>query len=232
MLKKCKFARSSVKNPFFFINVTAMVKKFNDVGLCFPEDHFMGDISKKLAATYAMVEDGAYFIINRPRQYGKTTMLNTLRDKLLASGDYMPFSMSFEGISDQNFLDELHLARGFTQLLAESIEDVDFDKATELRAAGASLMNFDELSRFITTFVNQSNKKIVLLIDEVDKSSNNQLFVSFLALLRDKYLLRKRRKTFHAVILAGIHDIKSLKLKLRPEADSKYNSPWNVSSGR
>ena len=207
-----------------------MIKKFNDVGLCFPEDHFMANITEKVKATYKMVEEGAYFIINRPRQYGKTTMLNTLRDKLLASDEYMPFSMSFEGISEQNFLDELHLARGFVRLLAQSIEDVDPDTAAELSASGMSLMNFDDLSNFITNFAKQSDKKMVLLIDEVDKSSNNQLFVSFLALLRDKYLIRKRRKTFHAVVLAGIHDVKSLKLKIRPESESKYNSPWNIST--
>ena len=230
MLKKCKFARSSVKNPFFFINVTAMVKKFNDVGLCFPEDHFMGDISKKLAATYAMVEDGAYFIINRPRQYGKTTMLNTLTDKLLESSDYIPFRMSFEGISDRNFIDESFFAPGFIRLLAQSARIYARDKQAELLAAMPTVTNLDELSDFITDFVEKTNKKVVLLIDEVDKSSNNQLFVSFLGMLRDKYLDRKNKPTFHAVVLAGVHDVKSLKLKIRPEADSKYNSPWNVST--
>ena len=58
-----------------------MVKKFNDTGLCFPEDHFMADISEKVAATYKMVEEGADFNINRPRQYGKTTLLYTIADK-------------------------------------------------------------------------------------------------------------------------------------------------------
>ena len=207
-----------------------MRKKFNDVGLCFPEDHFMGDISKKLAATYAMVEDGAYFIINRPRQYGKTTMLDTLANKLLASDDYMPFRMSFEGISDRTFLDESYLAPGFIRLMAKSARSYAPDKQAELLAAAPTVTNLDELSNFITDFVEKTDKKVVLMIDEVDKSSNNQLFVSFLGMLRDKYLNRKLDKTFHAVVLAGVHDVKSLKLKIRPESESKYNSPWNIST--
>jgi len=28
--------------------------------------------------------------------------------------------------------------------------------------------------------------------------------------------------------LAGVHDIKTLKLKIRNEEDKKYNSPWNI----
>jgi hypothetical protein len=30
------------------------------------------------------------------------------------------------------------------------------------------------------------------------------------------------------VILVGVHDIKSLKIKLRPGSEAKYNSPWNI----
>ena len=86
------------------------------------------------------------------------------------------------------------------------------------------------LSEAITNLAHQTDKEIVVLIDEVDKSSNNQLFVSFLGMLRDKYLNRKLDKTFHAVVLAGVHDVKSLKLKIRPESESKYNSPWNIST--
>lgn len=70
------------------------------------------------------------------------------------------------------------------------------------------------------------------MIDEVDKSSNNQLFLSFLGMLRNKYLLRNASKdyTFYSVILAGVHDVKSLKFKIRPEDEHKYNSPWNIAS--
>ena len=66
--------------------------------------------------------------------------------------------------------------------------------------------------------------------DEVDKSSDNQIFLSFLGLLREKYLKCQQGKdvTFHSVILAGVYDIKTLKLKLYPQEESKYNSLWNI----
>lgn len=36
--------------------------------------------------------------------------------------------------------------------------------------------------------------------------------------------------TFKSVILAGVYDIKNLKLKLHPDEESKYNSPWNIAA--
>lgn len=56
------------------------------------------------------------------------------------------------------------------------------------------------------------------------------MFVDFLAQLRGYYLVREKKSIFHSVILAGVYDIKNLKLKLRSEAEHKYNSPWNIAA--
>lgn len=55
-----------------------MHKEFNITGTCFPELHYMADISQKFSQTMKMVQQGKYFVINRPRQYGKTTMLEAV----------------------------------------------------------------------------------------------------------------------------------------------------------
>jgi hypothetical protein len=65
-----------------------MPKKINITGTCYPALHYMADTSAKLKAIMAMVEAGEYFSINRPRQYGKTTMLTALAEALLARGGY------------------------------------------------------------------------------------------------------------------------------------------------
>ena len=79
----------------------------------------------------------------------------------------------------------------------------------------------------------ETEKPIVLLIDEADSATNNQVFLDFLAYLRLLYLKsRKNRKvrTFQSVILAGVTDVKHLKSKIRDEADAKENSPWNIAA--
>ena len=49
-------------------------------------------------------------------------------------------------------------------------------------------------------------------------------------MLRGYYLDRENSPIFHSVILAGVYDIKNLKLKLRPEEEHQYNSPWNIAA--
>ena len=70
------------------------------------------------------------------------------------------------------------------------------------------------------------------MIDEVDSATNNQVFLDFLALLREGFLARTSKgvPTFRSVILAGVTDIKSLKRKIRPDEAHKFNSPWNIAA--
>ena len=207
-----------------------MKKRFNITGLCFPNEHYMADVSKKLERTLDMVEIGEYFIINRPRQYGKTTMLYTLADVLRKTGDYVVLNMSFEGIGDIIFNDEKSFSAGFVRVLSKYAAVYAPSIVEWLNQQAREIDTLENLSAMITVMVNRLDKKVVVMIDEVDRSSNNQIFVSFLAMLRNKYLERSSIKTFHSVVLAGLHDVKSLKLKLRPDEEQKYNSPWNIAA--
>lgn len=193
----------------------------------------MADTSGKLDDTMELIWKGKYFIINRPRQYGKTTTLFLLLKKLEQTEQYLPFSISFEGLHNEEFQDAEAFGKAFFRLLEKNArwrgntEIADF-----LAQESESITKLEHLSEAITRLVEKAGKKLVLLIDEVDKSSNNQLFVSFLGMLRTKYLAaaEERDLTFHAVVLAGVHDIKTLKLKLRPDAEQKFNSPWNIAA--
>ncbi|MDZ7877057.1 MAG: AAA family ATPase [Saprospiraceae bacterium] len=207
-----------------------MEKEFNVEGKCIPSRHYMADMSKKLVQTLKMVEKGKYFVINRPRQYGKTTALFSLAAALRATGNYIVFNTSFEGLDEVDFKNESYFTERFVKLLAESLQSYQPDAAAALLALAPSRAGMSDLSSFITDFTTKTDKKIVVLIDEVDQSSNNELFVKFLAMLRKKYLLRDETKTFHSVVLAGLHDVKPLKFKLSPNEEQKYNSPWNIAA--
>jgi hypothetical protein len=207
-----------------------MEKEFNITGNCRPAKHYMADVSGKLTQIMKMVEKGNYFIINRPRQYGKTTTLFTIATQLRAKGDYIVFNISFEGIGDIIFNTEAAFSRGFVEILATYAKYQIPELSDWLSKAAPEVHDLKDLSETITELTLKTDKKVVLLIDEVDKSSNNQLFISFLAMLRNKYLVQDEVKTFHSIILAGVHDVKSLKLKIRPDEEGKYNSPWNIAS--
>ncbi len=192
----------------------------------------MVDINVKLKKIIKLIEAEEYFVINRPRQYGKTTTLYMIERTFAKKEDYLVISISFEGIGDLVFESELRFIKAFIEILADSVIFQSESLAKYLEDEKNKIKSFNELSRFLTKFIIKCDKKVILMIDEVDKSSNNQLFLSFLGFLRNKYLLKMqgKDKTFHSVILAGVHDIKSLKAKIRPEDEQKYNSPWNIAT--
>ena len=178
-----------------------------------------------------LIEKGKYFTINRPRQYGKTTMLNVLFRNLQAKGSLVVY-LSFEGIGDSVFKNENTFSVKFVELLVRNLTVTSQGSAVLAKEIGKNVIDFDSLSAFIVEFIKKSAENIVLLIDEVDKSSNNQLFLSFLGMLREQYLARDKfsAPAFKSVILAGVHDVKSLKLKIREGHETKLNSPWNIAA--
>ncbi|MCD8104864.1 MAG: hypothetical protein LUF35_07680 [Lachnospiraceae bacterium] len=68
------------------------------------------------------------------------------------------------------------------------------------------------------------------MVDEVDRASNYQIFLNFLAQLRANYIERELIATFHSVILAGVYDITNLKRKFVAPDEHNTNSPWNVAA--
>ena len=204
------------------------MKEFNTTGLCNPNKHYMVDISDKLENIKKLVEKEKYFIINRPRQYGKTTTLVALENNL--KDEYLVISISFEGIGNVVFSTEREFCRKFIELIEINLEYYNENLNKKLLDLSKNIDDFVSLSRTISSFIKEIDKEVILIIDEVDKSSDNQMFLDFLGMLRNKYLERERGRgvTFKSVILAGVYDIKNLKLKLRPDEERKYNSPWNI----
>ena len=209
-----------------------MKKKFNVTGTCISNKHYMVDTSNKIEKIIKLIDEEEYFAINRPRQYGKTTTLFLLNNKLKQTEDCLPIKISFEGIGDLVFENEESFSKTFLEIVTRNLFLNNKSLAAFLEERETKVNNLNQLSKIITELVITAGKKVVLMIDEVDKSSNNQLFLSFLGMLRNKYLLRNEGEdiTFQSVILVGVHDVKSLKLKIRPDDESKYNSPWNIAS--
>ena len=204
------------------------MKKFNTTGVCIPSKHYMVNIDEKLRKIEEYINDGDYFVINRPRQYGKTTTLYMLKQRLKTN--YLVISISFEGIGEVAFQSEENFSKSFLRLLSNSIRINNKEIAQFIKDKVNDCYSFQDLSEIITEIIEKSDKEILLFIDEVDKSANNKMFLNFLGMLRSKYLLREQEEdlSFKSVILAGVYDIKNLKLKIRNDEEIKYNSPWNI----
>ncbi len=212
-----------------------MKRKFNITGSCNPQRHYMVSIDdrlKKIKQNY--VDDGNYFVINRGHQYGKTTTIRALEGYL--EDDYIVLSLDFQEVPTAGFADGVTFSNIFTKKLCKAL---GFTKAADKEKIEKALSDFreknpngdlDELFECLSTICANASKPIVLMIDEVDSAGNNQVFIDFLAQLRSYYLNSDRIPIFHSVILAGVYDIKNLKLKLRSESGHQYNSPWNIAA--
>lgn len=202
-----------------------MVRYFNTEGLCRPEDHYMVKLDNRLEKIKRqLIDRKKYFVINRGRQYGKTTTLAALRKYL--SEEYVVLSLDFQQIGTEDFKDTPTFVRAFTEVLMEVLEFSGAEEGEELsKLLKESLekrsSSLKELFTYLSRMCKNSSRPIVLMIDEVDSASNNQVFVDFLAQLRAYYLRREEMPIFHSVVLAGVYDIKNLKLKLRPQSCGK-----------
>ncbi len=207
-------------------------KKFNTTGICIPSLHYMADTTDMLDQIIdRYIEPGEYFTMNRARQFGKTTTLELLYHRLKEK--YIVVDISFEA-ADEYFRSLGTLARGLIMDIADRLEaqGVPDDLLRVWEAPVSEEFPLRDFGKRITTLCSRSEREVILTIDEVDKNADNQIFLSFLGLLREKYLRQRggRDHTFKSVILAGVYDIKNLKLRLHAPEESKYNSPWNIAA--
>jgi predicted AAA+ superfamily ATPase len=143
-----------------------------------------------------LIESGGYFTINRPRQYGKTMMLFQMLDYLKIATEYLPIKLDFQGVETSIQKSEVAFCLMFWGKLIGAIELLYDNLATEIKALG-EVETLNDLSNKISALKKITPKKIVLLIDKVDTSSNYEAFLKFLAMLRSKYLERRNVSTFH-----------------------------------
>ncbi len=208
-----------------------MGRLFNVNGNCIPELHYMVDLTERLEQVKNMVDAGQYITINRARQYGKTTMLKELAKVL--KEDYIVASLDFQKLSYANFETEQAFVIAFAGELADSVNNLSAEIQCRLDAfaeGNAGNLTLLALFRLINKWCGESEKGVVLMIDEVDSATNNQVFLDFLAQLRGCYIGRDTKATFQSVILSGVYDVRNVKRKIRQEEEHKTNSPWNIAA--
>lgn len=216
-----------------------MSKVFNMSADCKPSLHYMVDIEGRLHEIKALVDKGEYFAINRARQYGKTTTLRALERFL--QKDYVVVNLDFQKqMSDAKFKSENAFSVAFGRAFLKAIRGYGDSESTSMGAAVKELeaaiydkkseLELVELFEYLSGVCAASGKPVVLMIDEVDSATNNQVFLDFLAQLRGYYIDRDVTPAFRSVILACVYDIKNLKRKIRPEDEHKMNSPWNIAA--
>ena len=213
------------------------MRTFHTEGSCDPSLYYMVESPRQTQQIMDLIENHKYFIINRPPECGKTTMLKTLR--VLLKDRYYMLLISFKGTSEAVF----QSPDTFLSYLNDKMEEA-------MRAAGcpASLITlwldrspwgeewdripFACLSKRIDRLCGTADRGIVLMIDEVDSAPDNAVMASFLGTLRQNYLDWQDgdQKSFQSVVLAGVADISLMRWKNRPESEYRHIVPWNIAA--
>ncbi len=211
-----------------------MSRHFNTAGTCFPSRHYMAGLENKLKEITAMADAGKYFCISRARQYGKSTVLYSLARSLCET--YLVISISFQRMSTAKFENEDVFCRAFVNRMERSlahfkISESDlalFEHMFRRAADGTKPLDLTDMFDDISDLCCHLSKPLVLIIDEIDSACSSQIFLDFLGQIRDLYLNREFVPAFQSVILAGVYNIKNLKLKNNTGSVIRYNSPWNI----
>ena len=208
-----------------------VAKFFNINGACNPDRHYMVDLTTRLQAIKGMVDRGEYFVINKARQYGKTTVLQALSRYL--EKEYRVVHLDFQRLGSLSFENESKYVAAFAEELLCAIDEFPEgiqDKLQSFAEGKARINSLQILFKVLSLWCAESEKPVVLIIDEVDTATNNQVFLDFLAQLRAGYLTRDEIPAFQSVILAGVYDIRNIQRKIRPGEKHRQNSPWNIAA--
>lgn len=215
-----------------------MPKTFNTTAVCIPDQHYMVNIDKRLNEIKKLIDNGKYFTINRARQYGKTTTLIALKHFL--EKEYYVILIDFQSFGSADFASEnvfaLSFANSFLRFFRKTKPHLNDELKEVLRELNSTIQtrpdyfSLKPLFEKLSDICEVCDKPLVLMLDEVDNASNNQIFIDFLSQLRAQYINRFQQAAFQSVILASVYDIKNLQRKIRPEEEHKYNSPWNIAT--
>ena len=152
------------------------MKEFNTTAVCIPSKHYMVDISERVKEIKKLVDAGKYFTINRARQYGKTTTLKVLASSLQDA--YCVLSLDFQKISSEGFSSESSFVQAFSRMVLLKKKQIDIPSQIESQFADMARRNegvalLYELFFTISDWCAETDKPIVLMIDEVDSAANN-----------------------------------------------------------
>ncbi|MCD7981759.1 MAG: AAA-like domain-containing protein [Clostridiales bacterium] len=208
-----------------------MTKRFNTTGACSPVKHYMVDLTSRLEAIKAMVENGDYFTISRARQYGKTTTLRALASFL--RDDYEVVSLDFQRLDSEAYSNTPSFVAAFSAAILRTCKNFPHgiqERLLSFSEEPEKNVSMQRLFQVLEDWCAASDRPVVMLIDEVDTATNNQIFMDFLAQLRAAYLDRDITPAFQSVILAGVYDVRNIKRKIRPDEEQKVSSPWNIAA--
>ena len=206
-----------------------MEKYFNTAGPIIPEDHYHIDRLHRLdwEETQHLIASKKYFVLYAPRQTGKTSTLLAMVDALNAAGDYQALYVNIEAAQAARQDVEAGLS-----IICETIASTAAIDGIqpELQAMTTQLLQERQargaLTALLSHWAQNSEKPIVLMLDEVDALVGDTL-ISLLRQIRAGYA--QRPKAFpHSIILCGVRDVRDYRIHTSDKEIITGGSAFNI----
>jgi hypothetical protein len=188
-------------------------KFFNTAGPGIAEDHYMLDPLQRInyEEIRVLIEQKRYFILHAPRQTGKTTTLLAMVKRINEEGKYNCIYVNVETAQTARNDVDAGMKALLSAFASSTEEFLGIDKPRELiLPIIEETSGHGALKRMLELFCNDLNKRLVLLIDEIDSLVGDTL-VSALRQLRDCYTKRPQYAPI-SVILCGVRDIRDYRI--------------------
>src|SRR6056297_48489 len=190
-----------------------MEKFFNTAGPIIREDNYCIDPLKRINKDEIMtlIAKKRYFILHAPRQTGKTSSLFALQDYINKQGQYKCLYVNVEPAQTARS----DVSRGMKAIVAllhranrHNFQDHFFDSylTDGIEKYGGDVV----LSEALSAWSRESDKPIVLLIDEIDALIGDTL-ISVLRQLREGYAQRPHAFP-QSIILCGVRDVRDYRI--------------------
>jgi len=190
-----------------------MSRYFNTAGPIRRDDHYYIEPLERfdLEEILTLIEQKKYFILHAPRQTGKTTYLLALMEYLNQQGKYKTLYTNIENAQAARE----NVKKGIQAIMNALAEDA-FDHLGDpfLKEKWKEVLEesgeFSALKSLLSLWCRQSEKPVVLFIDEVDSLVGDTL-ISLLRQLRSGYANRPGLFP-QSIILCGIRDVKDYRM--------------------
>jgi hypothetical protein len=205
------------------------MKKFNTAGPSIAGDHYMIDPLTRfdLPEIESLIDDKRYFVLHAPRQTGKTTSLLALMHHLNAKGQYRVLYANIEGAqAARGDMNAGVAIIGSVIAHAASLYLKDHRLIDWLGQEGEHIPAGNRLSRLLTCWAQNTDKPVILLLDEVDALVGDTL-ISLLRQIRAGYV--QRPDAFpQAMILCGVRDVRDYRIHTAHHEIITGGSAFNI----
>ena len=202
-----------------------MPRRFNTAGPNEPEDHYTLPVLARLPEVRRLIDEKLYFVLQAPRQVGKTTTLLALARELTHEGRYVGIMLSMETgapfSADAGAAEDAIL--GSWRDRAEAWLPPELQPPPWPSAAAGH-----RIAAALNAWAKAAPRPLVVFLDEIDALEDEAL-LSVLRQLRDGYPNRPRHFPW-SLGLVGLRDVRDYKVSSRPGGRTGSASPFNIKS--